>query len=242
VETKNVNRNELTTKFWAKDDIVTIKMFGESFVVKKYSVDYNDCATTKYSLFEPTHLKMPPKDDLIGRHIMLSDCLFSKDNICYDKSGSHYILPRGASSHPINSDANTIWREAQKIRVKEICNIVFPESQNGFSSYDGDIVEPHPSIISTHHLDKAKKDNISLSRFVGWKVKHDLFGTGTYCQLKEGVFAVKWRLQCSSPNCKKRIICYTMSGCTAGAFCYLCNKEGKYLGDLRNCGVVCNNH
>jgi hypothetical protein len=130
------------------------------------------------------------------------------------------------------------WDKLARQRTKLLLGVVFPESKTGFQNYQGSIVVLKGDILTTHDLDELKDNGFTLDPFVGCKVEHDCYGrAGRLVKLKTGKFAVRWKMKCG--HCPKLTTVYTMSGCHNGAYCYVCDLNGKYLADLRNQYVLC---
>lgn len=55
-------------------------------------------------------------------------------------------------------------------------------------------------------------------------------------------FAVRWQWKCRTRACRNRVTVYAVSGCHFGAYCYIQDKNGKTLADLRNNQYTCKDH
>jgi hypothetical protein len=78
---------------------------------------------------------------------------------------------------------------------------------------------------------------MALDYYVGRKVRH-VWGTGTIVKMKEG-YGIKVRLPCSHAGCRRTITVYAKPGCHRGAFCYVYDKDGNFLADLRDQSFDC---
>lgn len=82
----------------------------------------------------------------------------------------------------------------------------------------------------------------ALDYYVGRKVVH-IWGTGEVVKIgktkrRDARYAIKVRMPCY--YCKtSRVTVYAQPGCHNGAFCYIYDRQGNYLADLRNQIVVC---
>lgn len=246
---------------WEAEAVPEIRKFGDSYVIKWTSEDKMAGDKIIYRLYEKSTRELPTVDESkpevvahLDRHLMLLDGLLHKNmKDYYTQSGQELMWPTGARSTPINSDAHFLWQKAQKLRVQEICNAVFPESKEGYLSSLGQVVQIVGNKLTVWDLDDivdsatlnvtgiADTSKDALEPYLGYKVFSEILGTGELTKINTDKYIVKWRIRCMTPDCKNRITVYTMSGCHKGAYCYVCDpKTGEYLADLRNQLAVCN--
>ena len=79
----------------------------------------------------------------------------------------------------------------------------------------------------------------AIEYYLGRKVQL-VHGTGIIAQMAaRGEFGIRVRLKCSHVGCNIRHTVYAKPGCHAGAFCYVYDREGNRLADLRNQQFAC---
>lgn len=223
------------------EDIVELRCFGVGVVGKIQTKNWLcEGPRTIYRFWEPiaTRLCKGP-DDLIGRHLELQDNLEKPDGTLFQKCGQEHMWPIGVAAQPLRPKLHRLYSKIRHERVREICNIVFPESKSAIIGDNGDLVVFTDGPLSTDDLDDITKAKKPLTPYVGWKVYHNMFGTGRLLELKSGRFVCQWRTICPREGCSRRFTYLTMSGCHHGAWCYVCDKDGKYQADLRNQYLIC---
>jgi hypothetical protein len=75
-----------------------------------------------------------------------------------------------------------------------------------------------------------------IERYRGARVPHHRC-IGTVVKMRDGGFGLRIRIKCA--YCSKRVTVYARPGCQRGFFCYIYDRNGKFLADLRNRMVVC---
>lgn len=236
---------------WSGQD-AEIRRFGHGLVVKLPVTDRHEGDRTLYRLYEPTHERLPDisgepelgSEKRLHHGLMLLEHIASKDGTLYAMSGKDHMWPKGVAQAPLNEGRHKFWKLAQLERVREITLVVFPESEAGYMSSEGQVCQFIGDRLTTFHLDDLEDAGQSLEPYVGWKVSHDMLGTGVLVRLTKpevspAKYAVRWRVKCGTDGCKRRITILTKSGCHKGAYCYVCDKDGKYLADLRNQYCLC---
>lgn len=78
---------------------------------------------------------------------------------------------------------------------------------------------------------------MEMDRYLGWKVESNV-GNGTIAKMADGGYGIRLRLPCNRCH-KSRKTVYARPGCHVGAFCYIYDRYGKFLADLRNQEFVC---
>lgn len=144
---------------------------------------------------------------------------------------------------------NGIYRNWED-RMKELAAVVLkPGTDEVLDEYDGALAAL--DYIWDLHGDYSFKGGQSepfrpraLDYYVGRKFRH-VWGTGELVKLsKDGEhpprYGVRVRLACGTEGCKNKITVYAAPGCHNGAFCYVYDREGNYLADLRNQWFKCN--
>lgn len=242
---------------WTSTDEAEIRRFGHALVVKLQIRDKHEGDRNLYRLYEPSYERLPDisgepemgSEKRLHHGLMLLDHIVGSDGTLYAMSGKDHMWPKGVAQTPLNEDRHKVWKLAQLERVREITLIVFPESEAAYMSSEAQACQFVGNRLTTYHLDDLEDAGMPLAPYVGWKVSHDMLGTGTLVRLPvadEGVsaqkYAVRWRVKCGKERCKKRVTILTKSGCHKGAYCYVCDRSGKYLADLRNQYCVCEDH
>lgn len=244
---------DLTNKPWAKSNIVEVRRFGHALVVREQVIDKQEDNRILYRLYEPTYEKLPDLTDLppfdskrTDHMMMLMEMVQTADGMLYDESGSRFMWPKGIAHTPISRERHELWKRAQCERVREITLAVYPDSEGGYLSSGGYVCRFLGDSLTTYHLDDLVDAGESLEKYVGWKVFHEISGTGTLVKLSlpsKDKYAVRFRMKCGKSGCKRRTTVYCSSGVHKGAYAYVIDPDsGSILADLRNQYPVCDGH
>lgn len=230
-------------------DKAEVRRFGHALVARLHVQDKYEGNHILYHLYEPTYQKLPDiayeqlgSQKILEHNLLKQRSLIERNGTMYHVSGNNHLYPDGVCATPLYPSRHKLWKQAQRERVREITQIVFPDSSRGYLS-DGVVCELLPNRLTTYHLDDLEDAGVSLEGYVGWKVTHDILGTsGVLLKLKSGKYAVRWKIKCAKSGCTRRVTILTKSGCHKGAYCYVCDRQGEYLADLRNQQCVCEHH
>ena len=244
---------------WRENTKFVIRQFGYALIIRTEMHDPWWGQWVNFYMYDASPVQLPPA--VVGKEIKDMDdaereitrqrmcgtmhdsvILKQEPNMAYSMARIGVMWPLGARCTPRDNGVKEQWHEAAKARIKEIINIIFPESEGEEFWQDDNGVLRHclgPPIY-TADLDEMQYAGVDLEQYIGWKVKHDVFGTGTLGRLKCGKFVCHWRTTCNREGCKRRTTFMTQSGCHTGAWCYAVDREGHSRGDLRNCSVWCN--
>lgn len=95
--------------------------------------------------------------------------------------------------------------------------------------------------LRPEELDRRTDSGKSLDLWLGRKVSLHFGSTGVLVRHKTRKYAVRARVVCHR-GCGRGRTVYAVSGLHSGAWCYIYNLKGKYLGNMRDDVYNCGRH
>lgn len=207
-----------------------LNAWGDKLKVHDVRTDYGFLVTKTGTTAYHYNVYLPTYNPEVSTDALLYEEIIFYDKKCYKRM--RYDIPN------VPKDLGNAYRMVRLAMCKHYILKLFPEIENElYLQEDYTFHTFKDKKIRAYLLDLATSQN-KAKFFHGWKVKHDVFGTGIF-NAKSDPPRIRWRGRCGNEFCNKKISFMTTSGCHAGAWCYVCDKDGTYLADLRNQYIIC---
>lgn len=95
--------------------------------------------------------------------------------------------------------------------------------------------------LSPDQLDERSDSGKSLDLWLGRKVELHFGSSGILVRHKTRKFAVRAQVHCNQ-GCGRRRTVYAVSGLHNGAWCYIYDRHGNYLANMRDDVYNCGRH